>query len=376
MKQSLARWIANLHALYSRALRSWYARTPWDRRWRVAPYRGFGTLNELVVSGRVLRSVSYRKPDQADSRWRNVGELIKRLDSDELPGARVRAALGDVVVDVEADDEGYFSAVLTLAKPLDRTGWHLIELELIDPTRAGRPSVCATAEALVPNATARFGVISDIDDTVVWSNIAHKLAMLAMLARTNSRTRKPFNGVAALYRAFHDGVTGNEANPLFYVSSSPWNLYEPLIDFLDSQQLPRGPLMLTDIGEQTWFERDRHRWHKRASIDRIFRTYPMLPFVLIGDSGEQDPEIYAEIVREHRDRVRAIYIRSIDRNATRIETIGRLAEAVQGDGVPLVLAEDSEALAVHASRSGLIRDSAITRVRADERADQSAIDVR
>ncbi|HVE50576.1 MAG TPA: phosphatase domain-containing protein [Casimicrobiaceae bacterium] len=372
MRQRVAHLIARLDALHSRALRGWYQRTPLRRRWRIAPYRGFGTFEELAVSGRVLRSVSYREPNETDSRWRNVGEFIKRLESDELPGARVRVTFGDVASEVVADDEGFFSASLALAKPLERAGWHLVRLDLVDRSGEALPGVATTAEVLVPSTSARFGIISDIDDTVVWSNVAHKLAMLAMLAQSNSRTRKPFNGVAALYRAFHDGVTGNEANPVFYVSSSPWNLYEPLIDFLDSQHLPKGPLVLTDIGEQTWFERDRHRLHKGASINRILRAYPTLSFVLIGDSGEQDPEIYADVVREHPGRVRGIYIRSIDRNPARVETIARLIETVHYNGVPLVLTLDSEAAAVHAAEHQLISANAVDGVRADQRLDRAA----
>jgi len=83
-----------------------------------------------------------------------------------------------------------------------------VELELLAP-RAG---ATATGKVLVPPARARFGVISDIDDTVVQSHVTRKLRMVVGLALSNARTRKPFEGVAAFYRALHEGA-GGEGNP-------------------------------------------------------------------------------------------------------------------------------------------------------------------
>ena len=187
-------------------------------------------------------------------------------------------------------------------------GWHAVEIELLEPKpRSGR-AVRARADVLVPASTARFGVISDIDDTVVWSDVGRKLRMLAMLMRGNARTRKPFKGVAAFYQALHRGAGGDEGNPVFYVSSSPWNLYTPLLDFLSVNGLPRGPLMLKDFGEHLLFEPGDHRAHKRRCIEPVFATYPDLSFVLIGDSGEQDPEIYARAgPRPSRSRARDLH---------------------------------------------------------------------
>ena len=99
---------------------------------------------------------------------------------------------------------------------------------------------------LVPAPQAQFGVISDIDDTVVHSNVTSKLRMILTVALSNARTRKPFKGVAAFYRALHAGV-----NPVFYVSKSPWNLYAPLVEYLEVQGLPLGPLLLRDFGFRT-----------------------------------------------------------------------------------------------------------------------------
>jgi len=153
---------------------------------------------------------------------------------------------------------------------------------------------------LVPSPRARFGLISDIDDTIVSSNVTRKVRMVLTVALTNARTRKPFPGVAAFYRALHAGV-----NPVFYVSKSPWNLYPPLLEYLQVQELPVGPVLLRDFGWR------REREHKRKAIEDILGAYPALPFVLIGDSGEQDAQIYGDVARRFPGRIRAIYIRAL-----------------------------------------------------------------
>jgi phosphatidate phosphatase APP1 len=237
---------------------------------------------------------------------------------------------------------------------LFRPGWNDVELELLHPA-----ATRTTARVLVPSKQARFGVISDIDDTVVTSNVTSKVRMIMTVALTNARTRKPFKGVAAFYRALHAGV-----NPVFYVSKSPWNLYAPIVEYLAVQGLPEGPLMLRDFG----FRAEKE--HKRKAIEAILNTYPKLQFVLSGDSGEQDPQIYADIMRRFPKRIRAIYIRSV--NLKRVEEIQKLAMEVAKTGCQLILAEDAETAAVHAAAEGLIQASDLRAVRSERESDDKS----
>jgi phosphatidate phosphatase APP1 len=279
--------------------------------------------------------------------------FYKRLESDEVPGARLRARFLGAHAEAITDGEGYFK----LQMPISRRGpgpWQEVELELLDP-----PHVKATARVLIPSGRARFGVISDIDDTIVRSQVTNKLRMILTVALSNARTRAPFPGVAAFYRALHADV-----NPFFYVSKSPWNLYAPLVEYLEVQGLPAGPLMLRDFGFRTEKE------HKRKAIEDILQTYPKLPFVLSGDSGEQDPEIYADLVHRFPKRIRAIYIRSV--NPKRVDEIETLAREVAKTGCQLVLAAEAEPAAVHAAAEGLIQASDLRAVRAEKRLDESS----
>jgi phosphatidate phosphatase APP1 len=316
----------------------------------ILPYLWYGTRERLSVCGRVLQDEGFRPAREAERRWRNLVAFFKRMESDVIPGAPLRACYGNASAEAASDAQGYFR--LEIASRV-APGWNEVALEL-----AGKPEIRATARVLVPPAKAQFGVVSDIDDTIVYSNVLSKWRMLLSLALSNARTRKPFKGVGAFYRALHRGV-----NPVFYVSKSPWNLYAPLVEYLEVQGLPLGPLVLRDFGLRM------SRNHKAEAIEAILRTYPGLKFVLIGDSGEQDPEIYAAIVRRHPQRIRAIYIRSVDLNPARIGAVERLIRQVARTGCQLVLAPDSEFAAAHAAAEGLIAPEELANVRADKKAD-------
>ena len=319
----------------------------------ILPYLGYGTRERLCLSGRVLQDEGFAPTRDRERRWRNLVAFFKRMESDEVPGARLRARCGNATAEATSDRQGYFSLrIEARAQP----GWNDVALELVR-----EPHITALGRVLVPPRAAQFGVVSDIDDTIVYSNVLSKWRMLLSIALSNARTRKPFPGVAAFYRALHRGV-----NPVFYVSKSPWNLYAPLVEYLEVQALPLGPLVLRDFGLR--MQND----HKARAIDAILRTYPALPFVLIGDSGERDPEIYADIVRRHPRRIRTVYIRSVDPRPERLSAIQALAGEVARTGCQLVLAPDSELAAAHAAAEGLIPAATLSEVRADRSADARA----
>ena len=339
--------------------------------YEIVPYRGHGSADRIYVHGRVLECENIGPAAEADSTWKNLVNTWKRLESDPLAFARVRARAGDIEQEIIADDEGFFGAWMPA-----RTGnapdtpWHEVELELVGPLRAQDVDVRATALALVPPAGAAYGVISDLDDTVIQSHVTNFLLAARTLFLDNARTRLPFPGVAAFYQALHAG-TGGTTNPIYYVSSSPWNLYSLLTEFLDLQGIPGGPLMLRDWDiDRRMMSGDRHQTHKGEIIREIVGLHPTLPFILIGDSGQQDPEIYKAIVEEFPDRILAVYIRNILRDPERIAAVNALAEEVRAAGSTLILADDTLAAARHAVEQGWIPESALAGIGEEKRADE------
>ncbi|MDQ3799609.1 MAG: DUF2183 domain-containing protein, partial [Acidobacteriota bacterium] len=247
-----------------------------------------------------------------------------------------------------------------------------VELELLEPLNEDGQTVRAVARVLVPPPTASFGVISDLDDTVITTNVTNRLKMFLTVALLNEYTRMPFKGVAAFYRALQKGAGGAENNPIFYVSSSPWNLYPFLTEFLKLHDIPLGALFLKDFGNHTIFNSGDHSTHKTSSIEAILNAYPHLPFILIGDSGEKDPEIYREIVRKYPTRIRTIYIRSIDTKPERLAAIDKLTAEIAETGCQLLLAPDTEFAAVHAAAEKLISTSELPNIREEKREAENA----
>jgi len=346
-------------------------RRPGAGRFHVQAYRGHGTAEAIYLSGRVFGGDPVPSANRDDAVLRNLWHTLRRLRSDEVPAARVRATCDGVERTVLSDDEGFFQVALPVTTdPGGGEVWREVEIELLDPQPS--PGVRATGLAVVPPRDARFGVISDIDDTVVETDVANVLRMLRLILLTNAHTRPPFPGVAAFYRALHEGAVGATTNPLFYVSSSPWNFYDLLTEVFELHEIPVGPLFLKDYGLARDLLLSRgHMEHKIGAIDHIFSTHPQLRFVLVGDSGQEDPEVYREAARRHPGRVEAIYIRDVS-PAARGREIRIIADELAAEGVEMVLVADTLAAAEHAASRGLISPDSLADVRGERAEDLAA----
>ena len=295
----------------------------------VSAYRGFGRPGEMLLRGRVLLERPVTRVREAESLWRNLLNTYHRFQSDEVAGATVRASYRDSVVETVSDDEGHFQIRLQPRELAEHTLWHQAAIEIPDR------EVAAIAEVLIPSEAASFGIISDIDDTIVQTNATSLLRMVRSIVN-NAAARLPFEGVAELYQALHAG-----RNPLFYVSSSPWNLYELLHDYMDINGIPHGPMFLQDWGiDDKTLILASHTEHKLAQIQAIVDYYPALRFVLIGDSGQHDPEIYLQVIRAHPGRVIAAIIRDVT-GEVRDKAVAQIANEAQALGVEMIYVKES-----------------------------------
>jgi phosphatidate phosphatase APP1 len=314
----------------------------------VEPYRGFGNQHEIYLVGRV-----YRQPLGRPQSAAVAGDLrasLSRLLRRGAPGQALTARFAGAEQRVVTDRDGYFHVHLTLAQtPHAHRLWHRVALTLHLPSGA---EASARASVFVPPEQARFVVISDIDDTVMYTGVANKAKMLWRLFAQGAESRAAFPGVGALYRALH----GQARNPILYVSRAPWSIYSMLEAFFRLHRIPVGPVLFLrewGISLRSPLPR-RAQDHKLKLVRDMLALYEGLPFVLIGDSGQHDPETYARIVREHPGRVQAIYIRNVSRRPTRAAAIEKLADEVLQADSSLLLAADSVVIAEHAAGLGLV----------------------
>ena len=342
-----------------------------DRPYEITPYRGYGNRSRVLVHGRVIEKRDIAAASDADSLWRNLINTYKRIDSDPLPRARVQVRLGDHEREVVADDEGFFREWLDLAAPLDGDdGWREAEVRL-QPVREGDQKIESKAPIRVTTGSETFGVISDLDDTVIQSRITSFLQAVRTVMLGNARTRLPFPGVAAFYRALEQGGDGARLNPIFYVSSSPWNIHDIVADFMDIQGIPRGPINLRDWDiVLSALTSSRLGNFKEPVIRELLELYPTLPFILIGDNSQKDPEIYRKIIGEFPGRILAIYIRNVDTHPERSASVQALAKEVLAAGSTLILADDTYAAAQHAAEQGWITKESLPGIKEEKKADE------
>jgi phosphatidate phosphatase APP1 len=127
-----------------------------------------------------------------------------------------------------------------------------------------------------------------------------------------------------------------------------------LVEFLKLQELPSGPVLLRDFGFSMIHREEGYRGHKIETISHILRTYPDLQFILFGDSGSKDADVYLSLAREFPDQIKTIYIRHLKdtKNARRVANLIN-----QGEEVDAILIESTREIVADARQKGYIGES-------------------
>ncbi|WP_426310012.1 App1 family protein [Cellulosimicrobium sp. E-16] len=307
------------------------------RGWRprVEPFAGYGSPRRVRVLGRVLLASPAFDPalherESADRRgWRYFFTA-------PAPREEVRVHVGSTTVDLVSDRGGYLDATIDVALA---PGWHDVTF---------RPSSGAVAKGrvFVVADGRRLGVVSDIDDTAMVTAVPRPFIAAWNTFVRHSSARVPVPGMAALYRGI---AAERPGTPFVYVSTGAWNTAANLRRFLQRHGFPPGPLLLTDWGPTNtgWFRSGPE--HKDTSLDRLFRELPDVDWLLVGDDGQHDPEIYARAARRYPGHVAAVAIRELTpaqqvlAHGSPLPTPGSLPGEV-GSGVPTAFGPDGDAL--------------------------------
>ena len=206
-------------------------------------YRGYGSPDDVFLIGRLLR----QSQAGASHKPGLLGDLIdfaRWASRWGIADAPVVARLGGAESRVLTDKDGYFRIELRPRHlPLDKGPWHTMELEAAGVSAVGR--------VFVPPPASRVVVVSDIDDTLVYTGVANRLKMFWNLFFQSAESRVAFPGAAALYRALHHGATGDQCNPMLYVSRGPWSIYGVLDAFFALHRIPVGPILsMKEVAEE------------------------------------------------------------------------------------------------------------------------------
>jgi phosphatidate phosphatase APP1 len=315
-----------------------------DENTFVRCFHAYGYGQKAILRGRVETKRELRESDIDDSSRRNFLNMAANFFTKEIPHAKVMGEADGKKFETTCDDEGYFWFQLekdggfsqkplleysaTVTAPDDNKQSEMV-------TTHGQLTICPK--------TARRIIVSDIDDTVMETGAAKLWQLLRNTLLENVHTRKIFPGVSDFYRKLQAGASGLEENPIFYVTSSPWNLRDFILKVFEIRGTPAGPLFMTDWGlDESKILKEGHSEHKLDAIRHLLDFHKPLPAILVGDSGEKDPEIYANLVEEYGPRIDLVLIRDVS-EGTRDAEVKKLAKVCREDGVAFHLVPDTAA---------------------------------
>ena len=295
----------------------------------IDPYFGYATEDKIVLRGRVLS----RRPDKGKTPakhsptiWTNFKAMAALFNTRELENICVQCE----GLETLTDEEGYFE--INLPRPSDTQGWIAFECYFNDHDEPG------SLTALLPSSEAEYGIISDIDDTLIKTETWSLLRNLWNSLTGSAESRLVFSDAVELIKTLHDNV-----NPVFYVSSSPWNLHAFLSEIFDRAGLIRGPKFLRDLGiSKKKIVNQNHNSRKTRSIDTILAANSGLQFILIGDTGQHDARVYHDTIQRHPDRIRQVILRAPDPSMDKSDKLW--IEKIMATGTPIYVGETYHAL--------------------------------
>lgn len=337
---------------------------PTAKTLRIITHRSLSDAGCLTVRGRVVREAPTNRRqlrrNGAVTAREHVASMYRAFDAVELPYARVTVSHRGVEVSGPCDKGGYFAIDLHAAPgEVWAGGQHTpsVHLETGEPSQAVRveSSPAALADVFVPGVRATLLVISDLDDTAMDTHTMHHARMVRTVLLRSAKRRHPVAGVPALYRALRDGLTGDADNPVCYISSGAWNLYQYVVDYIDTHALPAGAVLLNDWGSRGRGFHPVSHAHKGAHVSALLARLPSLPLLLIGDDVQEDPELYATVATRNPGRVDAVWVRLVRDTRSRRAAIELLRAPLEAAGTDLIVSNASHDFEADARRRGWIR---------------------
>ncbi|MDQ1127176.1 Phosphatidate phosphatase APP1 [Microbacterium sp. LKL04] len=310
------------------------------RRPTVAAFPGYGSTEWVRVLGRVLIPPKAKRRERGDYAgvrgWRSFAAV-------PIAHATVSVVIDGVSHEVTADRGGVIDAVLPASLS---AGWQTITMsvEEADPV---------DARVFIVGDDIRFGVISDVDDTVMVTALPRPFVAAWNSFVLNEHARQPVPGMAVLLERL---ARENPGSPILYLSTGAWNVAPTLVRFQRRHLFPLGAMLLTDWGptHDRWFRSGKE--HKKENLRRLADEFPHIDWLLIGDDGQHDDEIYTQFTIEHPEQVAAVAIRRLT-PAEAVLAGGRTAvDDHSAAGVPWVTGDDGAELLERLTDVDIVRD--------------------
>lgn len=273
---------------------------------KIVGYRGIANENELLTHGHLFKKYGLIDPHPGHHWFNNLQQAFLRYTLKPMPNTEVEIKFRGNIYQTTSNARGFFRCRFS-CDDLPEAGWHPYQY------RFSGTEDWESGEFHATDAHST-GVISDIDDTVLVSYSTVAIRKFFLIVIQNAYTRSPFPFMERWFDrlgALNDGAAPKD---YFYVSDSEWNLYDFLRDFFEIHDVPKGSFFLKELRvgfRELLFGRRVPTTSKLERIRMIFNFYDQKPFILVGDSGQLDLSVYAQVVKEYPDRVKGIMIRDL-----------------------------------------------------------------
>jgi phosphatidate phosphatase APP1 len=282
-------------------------------------FTSYGSTKSIRVLG---RAVIVKRYDSPLSIYRGIKSLLVA----EVPNVEVEAKIDGKIVPrkIITDRNGYIDSSFRLSLP---PGEHKLSFSIVDDMyyKAQQESELSKGKLLIYPDSSNVGVICDVDDTIIRSDLTGWVRAIWLALFSNPREREPVEGMNTFLRNIQQQFLHSK---FFYVSTTAWNMSYYIKRFLVANAFPFGPLVLRDWGP----EEDRvfasGVEHKMVSIKSLFRRFPNTQWILIGDNGQKDCKIYSKILETFPNKVQAVFIRKISRTENK-QTFSKLGNRIE-----------------------------------------------
>jgi len=294
---------------------------------QIIAFQTYGTANHLYLRGRAIEDESINLEQKG--LFALFVNSWKRFETDEIKNTALKVTLPDgVILKTTTDNHGYFiidEKIEGLSALTNEEDWLSVQLSYDDDSikRHIQNDNRFPGELLVPSKTSDFGVISDIDDTIIHTGVVSTLKWKVLINSIfkNAASRIPLEGAANLEF------------------------------FLKQHNFPKGPILLRSFKDIFKKKPLGDKPQKQKEILNILETYPHLKFILIGDCGEYDADIYLDIAEKFQSQILAIYLRSVSHK----KKMHRISELFKNyKTIPVLLVKTSDQAVKHAKAHGFI----------------------
>ena len=272
---------------------------------KIIGYRGIANTELVIISGHAFEKHKVRDPHPLHGKRKNMKQAIRRFRARPLTFTSIDIHVNGTSKRVRTDHQGYFTC--ELEHGFSKPGWYSYEL-------FWKRNDCSYQGEFYISDEHETGVISDIDDTLLVSHSTRLLRKLTLVLFKNAHTRKVIPFLPKWYHHLRELNNQDHPNDFFYVSNSEWNLYDFLEDFFTLNELPKGVFFLQKLKKglrDLLITGKAHGNHKMSIIEFLFRFYPHKKFILVGDNGQKDMEIYSTLVEKYPTRIQGVMIRRL-----------------------------------------------------------------